>query len=92
MKKITEQLFRIKDLGSILAESHDPSKRLKKALGAFDLVLLGIGVIIGAGISATVGTAAAGDGRQTAAAAPASAEVLRKLRRVVFILTTEDKG
>lgn len=61
MKKITQQLFRIKDLGAIMAESHDPAKRLKKALGAFDLVLLGIGVIIGAGISTTIGTAAAGD-------------------------------
>lgn len=44
-----------------MSESHDPTKRLKKAIGAFDLVLLGIGVIIGAGIFATVGTAAAGD-------------------------------
>ena len=61
MKKLSRQLFRIKSLSSILAESHDPNKRLKKVLGAFDLVLLGIGAIIGAGIFATVGTAAAGD-------------------------------
>ncbi len=61
MKRLARQLFRIKDLGSIISESHDPAKRLKKALGAFDLVLLGIGAIIGAGIFATVGTAAAGD-------------------------------
>lgn len=44
-----------------MSESHDPTKRLKKVLGATDLVLLGIGAIIGAGIFATVGTAAAGD-------------------------------
>ncbi len=61
MNKISRQLFRTKDLNSILSESHDPDKRLKKALGAFDLILLGIGAIIGAGIFATVGTAAAGD-------------------------------
>lgn len=60
-KTISKQLFRIKDLTSILAESHDPKRQLKKALGAFDLILLGIGAIIGAGIFATVGTAAAGD-------------------------------
>ncbi|MEI8176114.1 MAG: amino acid permease [Candidatus Omnitrophota bacterium] len=61
MKGLSRQLFRTKDLGAILAESHDPAKRLKKALGAFDLILLGVGCIIGAGIFATVGTAAAGD-------------------------------
>jgi APA family basic amino acid/polyamine antiporter len=61
MKNISQQLFRIKDLNTIMAESHDPARRLKKSLGAFDLVLLGIGVIIGAGIFTTVGTAVAGD-------------------------------
>jgi APA family basic amino acid/polyamine antiporter len=37
------------------------SSHLKRALGAWDLTALGIGAIIGAGIFATVGTAAAGD-------------------------------
>jgi APA family basic amino acid/polyamine antiporter len=37
------------------------SSDLKRALGAWDLTALGIGAIIGAGIFATVGTAAAGD-------------------------------
>jgi len=55
-----------------MAESHDPAKRLKKALGAFALVLLGIGVIIGAGIFTTVGTAVAGDVRGSAPAPPYS--------------------
>ncbi len=48
IKKFSRQLFRIKDISTIMAESHDPAKRLKKVLGAFDLVLLGIGAIIGA--------------------------------------------
>ncbi len=61
LKNLSKQLFKIKDINSILSESHDPSRRLKRALGAFDLILLGIGAIIGAGIFATVGTAAAGD-------------------------------
>jgi basic amino acid/polyamine antiporter, APA family len=61
MKRLSRQLFRLKDLNMILAESHDPEHRLKKVLGPFELILLGIGVIIGAGIFATVGTAAAGD-------------------------------
>lgn len=61
MRKLSRQLFRLKDLNLILAESHDPEHRLKKALGPLELILLGIGVIIGAGIFATVGTAAAGD-------------------------------
>ena len=60
-KNLSQQLFRIKDLGAILSEIHDPDRKLKKALGAFDLILLGIGAVIGAGIFATIGTAAAGD-------------------------------
>jgi APA family basic amino acid/polyamine antiporter len=54
-------LFRTKNLDAILAESADPAHRLKRSLGAFDVVMLGIGAIIGAGIFATIGTAAAGD-------------------------------
>src|SRR5262249_1656751 len=34
---------------------------LKRGLGALDVTLIGIGAIIGAGIFATIGTAAAGD-------------------------------
>src|SRR5512135_2134675 len=61
MRRLTRRLFKLKDLGEILAEAHDPEHRLKKALGPLELILLGIGIIIGAGIFATVGTAAAGD-------------------------------
>ncbi|MDD5423520.1 MAG: amino acid permease, partial [Candidatus Omnitrophica bacterium] len=61
MKNLARRLFKLKDLNQILAESHDPEHKLKKALGPFELILFGIGVIIGAGIFATVGTAAAGD-------------------------------
>jgi basic amino acid/polyamine antiporter, APA family len=61
MSKLTKQLFKLKDLNTILAESHEPGHKLKKVLGPFELILFGIGVIIGAGIFATVGTAAAGD-------------------------------
>lgn len=60
-KNLQQQLFRIKDLSLILSELHDPKRKLKKVLGSFDLVLLGIGAVIGAGIFATIGTAAAGD-------------------------------
>jgi APA family basic amino acid/polyamine antiporter len=60
-KRLSQQLFRIKDLSSILEELHDPKTRLKKVLGAYDLILLGIGAVIGAGIFATIGTATAGD-------------------------------
>src|SRR6266704_3118401 len=54
-------LFRIKSLDAILRESGAPQHQLKRSLGAFDVVMLGIGAIIGAGIFATIGTAAAGD-------------------------------
>src|SRR5438093_2867649 len=54
-------LFRTKNLDRILTESESPSHQLKRSLGAFDVVMLGIGAIVGAGIFATIGTAAAGD-------------------------------
>ena len=54
-------LFRRKSLDAILEESLAPQHRLKRTLNAFDVVMLGIGAIVGAGIFATIGTAAAGD-------------------------------
>jgi APA family basic amino acid/polyamine antiporter len=42
----------------VIAESKDPSKSLKKSLGALDLVVLGVGAIIGAGIFVLVGIGA----------------------------------
>lgn len=44
-----------------MATAGGPQFALKRTLGAFNVTLLGIGAIIGAGIFATVGTAAAGD-------------------------------
>jgi len=58
---LLKQLFKTKSLDAIMHESEDPSKQLKRTLGALDVTLLGIGAIVGAGIFATIGTAAAGD-------------------------------
>src|SRR5213596_3872627 len=55
------QLFQTKSLDELIAETHEEGHQLKKALGPWNLVALGIGAIIGAGIFATIGTAAAGD-------------------------------
>src|SRR5579862_613805 len=56
-----KQLFRRKNLDQIIHDSEVEEHKLKRVLGAFDVVMLGIGAIIGAGIFATIGTAAAGD-------------------------------
>ena len=56
-----ERIFRRKSLDAILRESEAGEHHLKRALGWFDIVMLGIGAIIGAGIFATIGTAVAGD-------------------------------
>jgi APA family basic amino acid/polyamine antiporter len=57
-------IFRTKNLDDILSAVGGPQFSLKRTLGAFNVTLIGIGAIIGAGIFATVGTAAAGtDGR-----------------------------
>jgi APA family basic amino acid/polyamine antiporter len=54
-------LFKTKSLDGILEDAERPEYRLRRALGPLQLTLLGIGAIIGAGIFATIGTAAAGD-------------------------------
>ena len=54
-------LFRRKAMDELVADAEEPEHRLKKALGPVDVTALGIGAIIGAGIFATIGTAAAGD-------------------------------
>ena len=55
------QMFRTKNLDDLMREAGPPEQSLKRALGAFDILMLGIGAIIGAGIFATIGTAVAGD-------------------------------
>jgi APA family basic amino acid/polyamine antiporter len=54
-------LFRTKPLEAILQDAERPEHQLKRQLGPVQLTLLGIGAIIGAGIFATIGTAAKGD-------------------------------
>jgi APA family basic amino acid/polyamine antiporter len=54
-------IFRTKKLDDLLAATQEEGHRLKRTLGPINITLLGIGAIIGAGIFATVGTAAAGD-------------------------------
>jgi len=61
------QLFRTKSLDALVAETTEEGHQLKKALGPWNLVALGIGAVIGAGIFATIGTAAAGDAHRAGA-------------------------
>jgi len=58
---MASDIFHTKSLDAILADGQAPEHQLRRVLGAFDVVMLGIGAIIGAGIFATIGTAAAGD-------------------------------
>jgi APA family basic amino acid/polyamine antiporter len=53
-------LFRRKPLDALIAEGGDEQHGLKKSLTAVDLIALGIGAIIGAGIFATLGAATSG--------------------------------
>src|SRR5205814_4558441 len=64
---LVRQLFRTKSLDDLVAETHEEGHQLKKALGPWNLVALGVGAIIGAGIFATIGTAAAGDAHRLGA-------------------------
>jgi APA family basic amino acid/polyamine antiporter len=62
-------IFRTKNLDDIMAAAEGPQFSLKRTLGAFNVTLIGIGAIVGAGIFATVGTAAAGDASRPGAGA-----------------------
>jgi APA family basic amino acid/polyamine antiporter len=55
------QLFRTKSLDAILRDAENPAHKLRRVLGPYDILMLGIGAIIGSGIFATIGTAVAGD-------------------------------
>src|SRR6202140_4520445 len=52
--------FRTKSPERLMAEAAAPERQMKRSLNALDLTALGIGAIIGAGIFALTGTAAAG--------------------------------
>jgi basic amino acid/polyamine antiporter, APA family len=58
-QELREQLFRRKPASALLAEAGPHAGGLKRALGALDLTLLGIGAIVGAGIFVLTGVAAA---------------------------------
>src|SRR5579871_6124049 len=52
-------LFATKSVGRILSESESGEHRLKRTLGPMQLVALGIGAIVGAGLFSLTGVAAA---------------------------------
>ena len=54
-------LFRTKSVDRITGEAGDAEHGLKRTLTGLDLTMLGIGAVIGTGIFATIGTAAAGN-------------------------------
>ncbi|HKG45631.1 MAG TPA: amino acid permease [Pyrinomonadaceae bacterium] len=60
-------IFRTKNLDEILASVGGPQFSLKRTLTAFSVTLIGIGAIIGAGIFATIGTAASGTAERAGA-------------------------
>ena len=52
-------VFRTKSVEQSMAETDEPEHRLRKNLGALDLIVFGVGVIIGAGIFVYTGSVAA---------------------------------
>jgi basic amino acid/polyamine antiporter, APA family len=64
---LLQGIFRTKSLDDILASVGGPQFSLKRTLTAFSVTLIGIGAIIGAGIFATIGTAASGTAERAGA-------------------------
>src|SRR5438132_109471 len=63
-RAVAFQLFRTKSADHLIAEAAAPERQMKRALGPFALTCIGIGAIIGTGIFALAGTAAAGEQAQ----------------------------
>lgn len=59
-RNFLKNITRIKNPDEMLEDAKESS--LEKTLGVWDLIILGVGAIIGSGIFAVVGIAAAGDG------------------------------
>src|SRR3954466_16188036 len=64
---VIKRLFATKSLDDLIAGTKEEGHQLKKTLGPWNLIALGIGAINGAGIFATIGTAAAGDAHRPGA-------------------------
>ena len=58
---MASKLFKTKSPELLIRESEHADRKMKRSLNALDLTCLGIGAIIGAGIFALAGTAAAGE-------------------------------
>ncbi len=56
---LSASIFRTKSVEQSIAETDEPEHRLKRNLGALDLTVFGVGVIIGAGIFVYTGSVAA---------------------------------
>src|SRR5467141_3509399 len=61
---MASKLFRTKNPDHLIAEAATPERQMKRVLGPFALTCIGIGAIIGTGIFALAGTAAAGEQAQ----------------------------
>ena len=57
---MSSQLLRTKSIDRLIAETDRPGRRLKKVLGPWGLIALGIGAVIGTGVWTLSGTAAVG--------------------------------
>jgi len=57
---VGSQLWRTKSIDRLIAETEEPGRQLKKVLGPWTLVALGIGAVIGTGVWTLSGTAALG--------------------------------
>src|SRR3954468_7657072 len=60
-RTVRGELFRTKSPDRLIAEAAAPDRQMKRALAPFALTCIGIGAIIGTGIFALAGTAAAGE-------------------------------
>src|SRR5712671_6116873 len=84
--------FRTKSPERLMAEAAAPERQMKRSLTALDLTALGIGAIIGAGIFALTGTAAAGQIFSSKLETPVSNFIIAWLSHSELILGRSGAG
>ncbi|MFI6447236.1 amino acid permease [Kitasatospora sp. NPDC050543] len=77
-------LVRTKPVEQSIADTHEPQHELKRTLGALDLTVFGVGVIIGTGIFVLTGTAAKNNAGPAVALSFAAAGVVCALAALCY--------
>ncbi|MGH8092176.1 MAG: amino acid permease [Chthoniobacterales bacterium] len=89
---MSSKLFQTKSPEHLMREAEAPDRKMKRSLNVFDLTCLGIGAIIGAGIFALAGTAAAGEAAEGGLKTPVLSFIIAWIQHTEVVLGRPGAG